>query len=123
MAPRPDDDALSAATLAAMNAFYRAGGKHAVEQSDMPEVINAFRAVVEVVLCSNKATPAAPVTVKKLFSADDAAEVLGIGATTVRLMTTSGRLKYVRVGRGRKISAQEIERFIGESEKFADAER
>ncbi|MBM4640920.1 excisionase family DNA-binding protein [Rhodococcus hoagii] len=47
---------------------------------------------------------------QEVVLADDAAEVLGIGATTVRLMTTSGRLKYVRVGRGRKISAQEIER-------------
>ncbi|NKR31332.1 excisionase family DNA-binding protein [Rhodococcus hoagii] len=58
-----------------------------------------------------------------MFSADDAAEVLGIGATTVRLVMTSGRLKYVRVGRGRKISAQEIDRFISMSETFAADKR
>lgn len=120
MAPRPDDDA---ATLAAMNAFYRAGGQHAVEKSDMPKVIDAFRAAVEVVMRGNKPTPTAPALVKKLFSADDAAEVLGIGGSTVRAMMASGRLKYVNVGKGRKVSAQEIERFISEGGKFADDER
>ncbi|QCQ94045.1 DNA-binding protein [Rhodococcus sp. SGAir0479] len=90
----------------------------------MPKVIDAFRAVVEVILRGSGPAASATTTTqaKALLSADQAAEVLGLGTSTVRAMMASGRLKYVRVGKGRKISPQEIDRFISQHEKFAGEE-
>ncbi|ORK00581.1 hypothetical protein A6F58_00870 [Prescottella equi] len=59
---------------------------------------------------------------RKLLSADQAAGVLGIGESTVRAMMAAGRLKYVKIGKGRKISLDEIDRYIGENQQFGRAE-
>ncbi|MFC9786472.1 helix-turn-helix domain-containing protein [Rhodococcus sp. NPDC127528] len=57
----------------------------------------------------------------RLLTAVEAGERLGIHAVTVRVMWNEGELKYVRVGRGRKVSDAEIARFIAEREQFDPA--
>lgn len=119
MPSAPEDS--SRATLAAIDAFYSAGGKDAVQQGDMSKVIDAFHAVVQSVLRGAPAADTQERGQRKLLSADQAASVLGIGASTVRSMMRSGRLKYVRIGKGRKIALSEIDRYIGENQEVGGA--
>lgn len=49
---------------------------------------------------------------KLLFNATEAAELLGIGESTVRALWADGELGYVRLGKGRKVTLAELERFI-----------
>lgn len=53
-----------------------------------------------------------------LLSAVQAGEVLGINETTVRQLWRDGDLKCVHIGRGRKVSTTEIQRYINDHEVF-----
>ncbi|MDH6679236.1 excisionase family DNA binding protein [Rhodococcus sp. LBL1] len=57
----------------------------------------------------------------RLLTAAEAGELLGINATTVREMWNIGELKCVHIGRGRKVSSLEIDRYIDERERFDPA--
>lgn len=54
-----------------------------------------------------------------LLSAVQAGEVLGINETTVRQLWRDGDLKCVHIGRGRKVSTTEIQRYINDHEHFS----
>lgn len=58
---------------------------------------------------------------KLLFNAIEAAELLGIGESTVRAHWAAGELGYVRLGKGRKVTLTELERFIASREEAATA--
>ncbi len=53
-----------------------------------------------------------------LLSAVQAGELLGINETTVRQLWRDGDLKCVHIGRGRKVSTTEIQRYINDHEVF-----
>lgn len=54
-----------------------------------------------------------------LLTAEEAGQRLGIHASTVREMWAAGELRYVQLGRGRKVSDAEIARFIAKHERVA----
>lgn len=54
----------------------------------------------------------------RLFTAVQAGKFLGVDQTTVRELWRDGKLKCVRIGRGRKVSIIELWRFINENEQF-----
>ncbi|OQQ23358.1 hypothetical protein A6411_23905 [Prescottella equi] len=58
---------------------------------------------------------------KLLFNASEAADLLGIGETTVRQHWRDGDLGFIRIGRGRKVTLAELERFIASREESATA--
>lgn len=53
---------------------------------------------------------------KRLYTSEEAAELLGLSFPSIRRAITIGRLKIVRVGRFVRIPAHEIERLLQESE-------
>ncbi|WP_087587695.1 helix-turn-helix domain-containing protein [Prescottella equi] len=57
----------------------------------------------------------------RLLNAVEAAKALGVSQATVREMWNAGELKCVRIGRGRKVSSLEIDRYIDERERFDPA--
>lgn len=57
----------------------------------------------------------------RLLTAVQAGELLGVDQTTVRRMWRDGELKFVDIGRGRKVSDAEISRYIQEHEQFDPA--
>ncbi|MHA4848523.1 helix-turn-helix domain-containing protein [Rhodococcus sp. MSC1_016] len=59
----------------------------------------------------------------RLLTAAQAGELLGVHASTVREMWGAGELRFVDLGRGRKVSDAEIARYIYEHEHFADQGR
>lgn len=69
---------------------------------------------------SRETTSVSRVTVNgpRLLDGDQAGELLGVHASTVRKLWNSGDLKCVRIGRGRQVSTIEIERFIRDRERF-----
>lgn len=54
---------------------------------------------------------------KLLLNALEAAELLGVSDTTIRELWGAGHLKFVRIGKGRKVTRAELERFIIEREE------
>lgn len=57
----------------------------------------------------------------RLLNAVEAAELLGVSERMIREMWNAGELKCVHVGRGRKVSSLEIDRYIAERERFDPA--
>jgi len=53
---------------------------------------------------------------KLLLDASEAAQLLGVHRATIHEMWTAGELRFVRIGRGRKVTRTELERFITEHE-------
>ncbi|MDV8006316.1 helix-turn-helix domain-containing protein [Rhodococcus sp. IEGM 1318] len=68
----------------------------------------------------NETTSVSGVTVSgpSLLDGEQAGDLLGVHASTVRKLWNSGELKCVRIGRGRQVSTIEIERFIRDRERF-----
>ena len=56
---------------------------------------------------------------KLLLDAPEAAQLLGVHRATIHEMWTAGELRFVRIGRGRKVTRAELERFIAEREECA----
>ncbi|EOM77656.1 helix-turn-helix domain-containing protein [Rhodococcus rhodnii] len=56
----------------------------------------------------------------RLLNAVEAGALLGVHASTVREMWRDGVLRFVAVGRGRKVSDAEIARYIAEHEQYVD---
>lgn len=54
-----------------------------------------------------------------LLNANEAAELLGVSATTIRELWAASHLRFVRIGKGRKVTRAELERFITEHEEIA----
>ncbi|WP_064689453.1 helix-turn-helix domain-containing protein [Rhodococcus qingshengii] len=54
----------------------------------------------------------------RLLNAVEAGKLLGINESTVRKLWCSGDLKCVHIGRGRKVSTTEIQRYINDHEVF-----
>ena len=54
----------------------------------------------------------------RLLTAVQAGEMLGVCADTVRNFWDEGQLRFVRIGRGRKVSDAEVSRYIADHEKF-----
>lgn len=48
----------------------------------------------------------------QLYRVSEAAELLGIGRTSVYALLKSGELRSVRVGRSRRITSADLDRFI-----------
>jgi len=61
----------------------------------------------------------APIGPKLLLTATEAAELLGVHRATNHEMWTAGELRFVRIGRGRKVTRAELERFITAHEEIA----
>lgn len=57
-----------------------------------------------------------PMGPKLLLNALEAAELLGVSDTTIRELWGAGHLKFVRIGKGRKVTRAELERYITEHE-------
>ena len=51
-------------------------------------------------------------TRNQLYRVTEAAEVLGIGRTSVYALLKSGALRSVHVGRSRRITSSDLDRFI-----------
>jgi len=51
--------------------------------------------------------------IRLLYRVEEAAEVLGLGKSTIYKLLASGELKSVKVGRSCRIAAQELLEFIG----------
>ncbi|MGV9714448.1 helix-turn-helix domain-containing protein [Rhodococcus pyridinivorans] len=56
---------------------------------------------------------------KLLLNALEAAELLGVSDTTIRELWGAGQLKFVRIGKGRKVTRTELGRFIADREETA----
>ncbi|APE12002.1 DNA-binding protein [Rhodococcus sp. 2G] len=56
---------------------------------------------------------------KLLLNALEAAELLGVSDTTIRELWGAGHLKFVRIGKGRKVTRTELGRFIADREEMA----
>ncbi|MGX7727557.1 helix-turn-helix domain-containing protein [Rhodococcus sp. 5G237] len=56
---------------------------------------------------------------KMLLNANEAAELLGVSATTIRELWAASHLRFVQIGKGRKVTRAELERFITEHEQVA----
>lgn len=54
----------------------------------------------------------------RLLNAVEAGKLLGVNESTVRKLWCSGDLKCVHIGRGRKVSTTEIQRYINDHERF-----
>lgn len=79
------------------------------------EIRSIFREEVAKVLGSpSGANDASP---RVLFSIEDAAKQLGISPVTLRKMCREGRVKSVRIGDRRLISAGELQRVTAEGAK------
>lgn len=63
--------------------------------------------------------PTAPIGPKLLLNALEAAELLGVSDQTIRELWAAGHLRFVRIGRGRKVTRTELERFIAEHEEVS----
>ena len=61
----------------------------------------------------------APIGPKLLLNATEAAELLDVHCVTIHEMWTSGELRFVRIGRGRKVTRAELERYIAAHEEKA----
>lgn len=61
----------------------------------------------------------APIGPKLLLNALEAGELLGVSDTTIRELWAAGHIKFVRIGKGRKVTRAELERFIAEHEESA----
>ncbi|UGQ59884.1 helix-turn-helix domain-containing protein [Rhodococcus pyridinivorans] len=57
---------------------------------------------------------------KLLLNALEAAELLGVSDTTIRELWGAGHLRFVRIGKGRKVTRAELERFITERERSCE---
>jgi excisionase family DNA binding protein len=56
---------------------------------------------------------------KYLHTVNEAAELLGVGRTTMYELINSGQLKVTRIGtRGIRISDEELKRFIAASSEY-----
>lgn len=49
-----------------------------------------------------------------LFRVEEAAEILAVGVSTVYELLSTGQLRRVKIGRSLRITASELERFVGE---------
>ncbi|MGJ5667763.1 helix-turn-helix domain-containing protein [Rhodococcus aetherivorans] len=49
---------------------------------------------------------------KLLLNASEAADLLGVNRSTIHEMWTAGELRFVRIGRGRKVTRQWLEDYI-----------
>lgn len=61
----------------------------------------------------------APIGPKLLLNANEAAELLGVSRETIRNLWNAKHLKFVRIGKGRKVTRSELERFIAEHEEVS----
>ncbi|WP_232622109.1 helix-turn-helix domain-containing protein [Rhodococcus rhodochrous] len=89
------------------------------------ELVAAARRIAEAIvseyLGTNGAQPspmsgARSLGPKLLLDASEAAELLGVHRSTIREMWTASELRFIRIGRGRKVTRTELERFIAERE-------
>ena len=51
----------------------------------------------------------------RVFTLDEAAEILRVSKATLRHAEEAGQLRFVRFGRAVRVSAREIERFLNQS--------
>lgn len=49
---------------------------------------------------------------KLLLNATEAGELLGVNRSTIHEMWTAGELRFVRIGRGRKVTRQMLEDYV-----------
>jgi excisionase family DNA binding protein len=56
-------------------------------------------------------TPVAPVA-RLLYKPEEAAEALAVGRSTVYELMAAGALKYIKLGRCRRIRRDDLERYV-----------